>query len=133
MRKLLSILTLGCSAVQLTAADRTAQLGTWREGYKAAYGESHKFTNWDALWDWAEAGGKASVLPLRMAQSTDRAGGRHSYIDTRSGGHREACLAILEEMRFIGSHNSGDTKNFFRIMLDWMKMQDLDRHIPLGR
>jgi hypothetical protein len=119
--------------VGAVAATPAADLiGTWREGYKLAFAKALTFKSWDTLWDWAEDGSKAAVLPLRTARSTDLSGGRHSYIDTRSGGQRDACIAILDEMRFIGNHNSGGVEHFFEMMRGWMQRLELDKIIPPG-
>jgi hypothetical protein len=107
-------------------------LGTWREGYKLAHAKALSFKSWEALWDWAESESGATVLPLRMARSADLSGGRHSYIDTRSAGKKDACISILDEMRFIGSHNSGDVNHFFEIMQRYLEAQNPDGIIPPG-
>ncbi len=105
---------------------------TWRDGYKAAYAKAHSFGSWDALWDWAEDGSNTTVPPLKSTRSTDLAGGRHSYIDTWAGGYKDGCIALIHEMHFIGRHNTGDTKRFFKIMVEWMDYQNLDTIIPPG-
>ena len=106
--------------------------GTWREGFKAAYTKALEFKTWDEMYAWAKLGQFSVVLPLRPALSTDRAGGKHTYVNTFSGGFKDGCISIFEEMRFIRDHNSGGIENFFRIVTEWVKMQHPDEIIPPG-
>jgi hypothetical protein len=107
-----------------------SMVGTWRDGYKEIFAEALRFEKWEDLWDWAESGANVMIVNFRFGRSTDLCGGRHTYIDTRAGGKRDGCRVILEEMRFIGLHNIGDVEFFMRLIKGWIKMQDLDKHIP---
>src|SRR5574338_496660 len=86
-----------------------AGLGTWRDGYRSVFMDALTYESWDALLSHACAAGSRAVLPVRLATSTDLGGGRHRYIDTRAGGVRDGWVSIAQEMRFIRTHNSGDT------------------------
>lgn len=127
------IVMLALAVTLLTSDALSGQvLGTWREGFKAANAKALTFNSWNGLWDWAEKEGGRFVPELRRGRSTDLVGGRHSFIDTRAGGYRDACIGILDEMRFIGLHNSGDTNKFFKMMREWMPTRNLDEIIPPG-
>jgi hypothetical protein len=117
---------LGCSV------PRPLKLGTWREGFKAAHAKALTFTNWNEMYDWADGGDNSVVLPLKLARSTDLSGQRHDYTDTYAAGFRDARISISDEMRFIGNHNSGDTRHFFEMTQKWIRRQNLDQIIPPG-
>lgn len=105
---------------------------TWREGHKQAYAQALTFKSWSALWDWAESGSTALIASVHVARSEDLSGGRHWYVNTRQAGKKDACISILDEMRFIGNHNSGDTAHFHAMMRDWIAEQNPDEIIPPG-
>jgi hypothetical protein len=129
----LLLVTMGCGKVAPTTSTNNAQLfGTWREGFKAAHAEAVAFRSWSELYDWAESGSDSVVLPLWHGRSTDLAGERHDFIDTRAGGYRDAQISIFDEMHFIANHNSGDTDHFFKMTVKWINAQDLDQIIPPG-
>ncbi len=131
---LLGLFSWGSAKAQKPEASepKAVPLGTWREGFKGARAKALTFRSWNELYDWAEKGKNAIVIPLRFARSTDLAGGRQDYVDTRAGGYKDGCQGIFDEMRFIGTHNGGDTKHFFKMTQDWIKMQNSDETIPPG-
>jgi hypothetical protein len=128
--KIGSLILAGCVALSAVAAP--SALGTWREGFKAAYAKALTFTSWDELYDWAEGGESSVAPPLKLARSTDLAGGRHTYTDTYAAGFRDGRIVVYQEMRFIGNHNAGDTEHFFKMTQEWIKMQTPDQIIPPG-
>src|SRR5678816_2007882 len=107
-------------------------MGTWREGFTAAFTKAASFESWDAMADWAEDCSDKTVLPLKTGRSSDLSGGRHTYINTHAGGMRDGCQSLVDEMRFIGLHNSGDSAHFLSIMKEWIRMQDTKQIIPPG-
>jgi hypothetical protein len=100
---------------------------TWWNGYVAAFEKAATIKSWEEMWDWSEQQAGLTVKTGKKSRSTDLAGARHTYIDSFAAGYKDACINLLDEMRFIGNHNSGGMEHFFKIMKQWIKAQEVNK------
>jgi hypothetical protein len=109
---------LGLLMVVNSQAQRT---DAWYRGWDATHQQALDFNSWEQMYDWADACSQVPLRPRPFRKSTDLVGERHSYVDTVEAGKRDACIAIKDEMRFIGRHNSGGTAQFLELMRDYLR------------